>query len=109
MKAEFKAKIVGHELFTPDKDTPNREAVRVKLQIAPTGAGGATTALLGKPTKGVLTIEEKDLPKFPLRGYLSITVQDSQQTLDFQRTKTKTDDAQLDIDGRRGRGAKTEH
>lgn len=94
MKVEFKGKIIGFEVFTPDAKTPSREAVRVKLQIAP------TNSFLGKPSKGVLTIDEKELPKFPLKGYLTITVQDSQQVLDFSRPgRGGSDDAQLSIEG----------
>lgn len=46
MKKVFNAKIVGHELFTPDKNDPKREAVRVKLTV------GTSAALPGQAHEG---------------------------------------------------------
>lgn len=83
MKMEFNAKIVGHELFVPDKDEPKKFGVRVKLQCASTAIG------LGKPTKAVIPIEEKKLGQYPIGTYLRITVEDSQQVLNLAPERTK--------------------
>lgn len=105
MKKEFHAKIVGHELFVPDpKNAPSREAVRVKLLVS------SLEPAMGKPGKGFITIEEKDLAEFGLRRFLRITVEDSQQELPFTKRRGKKDEqAQLGIvppaGGRKRNGA----
>ena len=91
MKKEYTAKIVGHELFKPDPEKPDYEAIRLQLQIA------SLTPMLGKPTRGVLVIEEKELAEYPLRRFLRITVEDSQQEIAFPARGRKTDDVQLTV------------
>ena len=104
MKKEFHAKIVGHELFVPDPKTPLREAVKVKLLVS------SLEPAMGKPAKGMLVIEESELPGFALRQHLRITVEDSQQELPLTRRRgTKEEQAQLGIvppaGGRKRNGA----
>ena len=79
MKREFNARISGHDLYTPDKSVPSRQAARLKLDVA------SQKPQMGKPTKAVLPIEleELDLPEFKSGQYLRITIQDSQQAMNF--------------------------
>jgi hypothetical protein len=71
------ARIVGQRLFTPDpKNHPNLELMKLELDIQP--AGGAAT---DKNSKGYLIVNLESAEQFPLRSYLRITVEDSQQVL----------------------------
>jgi len=91
MKMEFNAKIVGHELFTPDPDDTKHQGIRVKLQVA-------SMKPLGKPTKGVLPIDAEEIADFPIGRYLRISVVDSQQEITFAPARPrKGDNGQLAI------------
>ena len=87
MKEHFNAKIVGYELFVPDKDSPKDEAVRVKLAIN-------SELPLGKALKGAIPIEKKHLANYPIGTYLRITIQDSQQELSLEREDHEGDSAE---------------
>ena len=102
MKQVFNARIMGHEFFVPDKEQPGHFAARVKVEIAP---GDPSTE---KCTKGALVVELARLDEFPALGYITITVQDSQQELNLGGAKhvpSKPNGTQLSITPpARGRG-----
>jgi hypothetical protein len=83
MKQTFNARIVGHDIFTPDSKSPSFQLARVKLEVAP---GSEQTEKL---TKAALVVEIERLDEYPLRGYIRITLEDSQQELDLRGAKQK--------------------
>jgi len=83
MKATFNARIVGHEVFTPDKKEPTFQLLRVKLEIAP---GSERT---DKPTRCALAVQLERKEEYPLLGFIRIALEDSQQVLDLKGANHK--------------------
>jgi hypothetical protein len=103
MKQTFNARIVGHEIFTPDTKEPTFQLARVKFEIQP------GSERMQKTTKGVLAIQLERLDEYPLRGFFRITLEDSQQVLDLlgaPHKPSKPGSPQLSITppGKGGRG-----
>jgi hypothetical protein len=76
MKKEFNAEVIGHARFRDPKQ-PALRAIKVMLEVS------SMTPAIDKPSRAALVIEESDLAEFPMGRFLRITVQDSQQRMDF--------------------------
>lgn len=80
MKTSINGRVVGHRLFAPDPKNPGLEMMRVELELAPLG-----TAATEKNSKGVIAMSLEAAERFPLRRYVRITIEDTQQVLPLAR------------------------
>lgn len=96
MKHTINGRIVGHKLFTPDKKNPKHEMVKVELSLAPVG-----DAKCEKNSTATLLVDEKSAHNFPLKGYVRVVVEDTQQVLPLARAsaaRRKEREAKAELD-----------